>query len=346
MPRSILLIIILWLPFNGNNAQTNEGTEFWFSFLEHRNPQLNTKVVMITSRVNTSGIISAPLAGFNQPFIVRANDVTIIELPDYAETIGSETISNNGFRVTSEDLVSVYIHQYHEFRAEATVVLPNSTIDDAYYALSYSGYFTEGQLYPSEFLIVANEDGTDVDITLSADTKQGRRAGTTLSVSLNAGEVYQIQGASAECSVFCGNKYSALNCFRSGRDNLLEQAYPISTWGTRFVSVPFQRGLPDVFRILAAEDNTDIEIYYQDGSTVDYNIDAGQFVEYEDRRPSYIESTKPILVAQYINQLDCGNGSTGDPSMLYLNSVLQIRDTVTLYNSSFQNIQEIFKWQT
>jgi len=241
MPRSILLIIILWLPFNGNNAQTNEGTEFWFSFLEHRNPQLNTKVVMITSRVNTSGIISAPLAGFNQPFIVRANDVTIIELPDYAETIGSETISNNGFRVTSEDLVSVYIHQYHEFRAEATVVLPNSTIDDAYYALSYSGYFTEGQLYPSEFLIVANEDGTDVDITLSADTKLGRRAGTTLSVSLNAGEVYQIQGASADddlsgsfitankkCSVFCGNKYSALNYkhTRSARGGLDLYRYP------------------------------------------------------------------------------------------------------------------------
>lgn len=334
-------------------AQTNEGTEFWFSFLEHRNPGLNTKVAMITSRFNTTGNISAPLAGFNQSFSVGANQVTIIELPAYAETIGSESISNNGFRVTSNNLVSVYIHQYYEFRAEATVVLPVSTIGNNYYALSYTGYFTEGQVFPSEFLLVANQDDTRISVRLASNTKGGRSRGSTFEVILNAGETYQVQGADENddlsgsfitsdknFSVFCGNRYSALNCFRGGRDNLLEQAYPLSTWGSRFVSVPFQTGIQDVFRILAAEDNTDIDIYFEDGREVSYSINAGQFVEYNDARTSSIVANRPILVAQYINQLDCGNGNTGDPSMLYLNSILQIRDTVTLYNSSFQNILE------
>ncbi len=350
--RFIIWVVIL-LSQISLYAQTNEGTEFWFSFLEHRNPGLNTKVVMITSRFNTSGIITAPLAGYSRSFTVNANQVTIVELPTYAETIGSESITNNGFRVQSNDLVSIYIHQYHEYRAEATVVLPVSTIGHSYYALSYAGYFTEGQLFPSEFAVVANEDDTRISIRLSANTQAGRRRGSTFEITLNAGEVYQIQGAEESddlsgsfmtsdknFSLFCGNKYSALNCFRGGRDNLLEQGYPISTWGTRFVSVPFQKGIRDVYRILASENNTRVNVFFENGTESNYLIDEGEFIEFDDARNSYIESNRPILVAQYMNQLDCGNGSTGDPSMLYLNSILQIRDTVTLYNSSFQNILE------
>ena len=353
MTRVFLLIVfcIVFLP--RIDAQTNEGKEFWFSFLQHRNPGLNTKVAMITSRFNTSGVISAPLAGFNQPFSVVANQVTIIELPVYAETMGSETISNNGFRIISNDLVSVYIHQYYQYRAEATVVLPVSTIGNNYYALSYEGYFTEGQVFPSQFILVANEDETRITVRLSANTQGGKSAGSTFEVTLNAGETYQVQGrdqpddlsgsfmtSDKNFSVFCGNRYSALNCFRGGRDNLLEQAYPVSTWGTQFVSVPFQVGIADVFRILASEDNTSVQIYFGNGNEVVYMINEGEFIEYNDAQTSFIESDKPLLVAQYMNQLDCGNGSTGDPSMLYLNSILQIRDTVTLYNSSFQNILE------
>lgn len=346
-----IVFVIFCLTSISAIGQTNEGTEFWLSFMEHRNPNVNTKVVMITSRVNTSGTISAPLLGFNQAFTVSPNQVTLVELPANAETIGSEFINNNGYRVTSNDLISVYIHQYHAFRAEATLVLPKSTIDNSYYALSYTGYTTFGETYPSEFLIVANEDQTTVTITLAANTIGGRANGTTFDILLNAGETYQIQGAQATddlsgsfvrgdkpFSLFCGNRYSALNCFRSGRDNLLEQAFPISTWGTRFVSAPFQNGILDVFRILASEDNTSINILFADGSDINYTLDQGEFLEYEDARVSFIESNKPILIAQYMNQTDCANGSTGDPSMLYLNSVLQIRDTVTMYNSMFENI--------
>lgn len=336
------------------SGQTNEGTEFWFSFLEHRDVGNNTKVVMITSRVNTRGTISAPKMNFNQSFTVKANDVTIVELPAFAEIIGSESINQNGFRVRSTDPVSVYIHQYKDFRAEATVVLPISTIGNAYYALSYTGFTTLGQVYPSEFAVVANEDDSNISIQLSANTRSGRRKGEIINLSLKAGETYQVQGATAtddlsgsfitgdkNFSLFCGNKYSALNCLRSGRDNLLEQAYPIDAWGTQFVAAPFQENIKDVYRILASEDKTSVEVFVS-GKQRSYTIDAGQFIEYEEAEIAFIESTKPILIAQYMNQLDCGNRRNGDPSMLYLNTVLQIRDTVTLYNSSFQNIEENF----
>lgn len=336
-------------------SQTNEGTEFWFGFMEHFDERENTKVVMITSKLNTSGIVSVPGLNFNQTFAVAAGQVQIIELPLETETFGSHVITENSVRVTSNDPVSVYIHQYKDNHAEATVVLPVSTIGSQYYTLSYSGYFTRGEHWPSQFLIVATEDETNITGTLSSNSMNGGNAGSTFNITLNAGETYQVMGRDPEddlsgsfltgdknFSLFCGSKYTALSCLRSGRDNLLEQALPIETWGDRFVSAPFQESYNDIFRILAAENNTQVEVLNNDGTTLDFNLNEGEFIEYNSRKYAYISANNPILIAQYINQLDCGNGRTGDPSMVYLNSVLQIKDTVTLYNSGFQLILENF----
>ena len=45
-------------------------------------------------------------------------------------------------------------------------------------------------------------------------------------------------------------------------------------------------------------------------------------------------------MAQYNVGNACGGHTVGDPSMVLLNSIEQIRDTVTLYNSSLQQITE------
>lgn len=349
---SFFIGVILLSP-NYLQAQTNEGNEFWFSFMEHRNPLRNTKVVMITSRVNTSGIVSAPNLGYSQPFTVAANDVTIIELPIDAETLGSNSISQNGYRVTSNDPVSVYIHQYHSMRSEATVVLPKNTIGRDYYTLSYKGYFTMGEHYPSQFIIVGTQDDTNISFVLSANSMNGANQAQTVNITLDAGETYQVQGRNPDddlsgtyitgdknFSLFCGSRYTALNCLRGGRDNLLEQSFPTSSWGNRFVAAPFQDNIDDIYRILSIENNTNVSVIFDDGTSRNYNLDKGEIIEYDEDRYSYIESSNPILIAQYMNQLQCGNGFSGDPAMLYLNSILQIRDTVTLYNSNFEEITE------
>ena len=105
-------------------AQSNEGTEFWFGFMHHRDQNANTKVVMITSKYNTSGTVEIPLQNWSTSFSVSANNVTIITLPSFSEVIPSEEITELGIRLSSGLPVSVYTHQYHNYRSEATVVLP------------------------------------------------------------------------------------------------------------------------------------------------------------------------------------------------------------------------------
>ena len=349
-----LITIFLFLSFNQLMlAQTNEGTRFWFGFMEHRDVRENTMVALITAKSNTSGVVEMPGIGWSMPFTVNANDVTVVQLPRDAENIGSETISNKGILLTSQQPVSVYIHQYHGFRSEAAVVLPSNTIGNAYYAIAYHSIFARDSHHPSEFLIVANEDETNLNITVNDVTEGGKAAGTTFQITLNRGETYQVQNretlgdltgsfieSDKNFSLFSGNSWTEVPISCGARDNLLEQMYPIATWGKIYLTVPNDKVNFDLYRILAAEDNTIIEV---EGTNIQsYNLNRGEFVEYRESEATFIQSNKPIQVVQYLVGSQCSGHSLGDPSMVLLNSIEQTRDTVTLFNSSFQAIQENF----
>jgi gliding motility-associated-like protein len=332
-------------------AQTNEGLHFWLGFMEHRDIGQNKMVVMITSKYNTSGLVRIPLRGWEQAFQVTANSVTLVTLPAYAENTGSEAIGNVGVEVLAAAPVSVYAHQYHASRSEATVVLPEESLDQAYYVLTYKGVVQQGLDYPSEFLIVGMEDETVATITVSGPTKGGRAAGETFTVLLDAGETYQVQSATGtgdlsgsfissdkKCNVFAGCRWTEVPTGCQARDNLLEQMSPLSTWGKQFVAVPNANMAYDIYRILATADQTVVQV--EGASVQTFNLDKGEFVEYQRSEPTFIRANHPIAVMQYLIGSGCSGYPVGDPSMVMLNSVEQIRDTVTLYSSSFEAISE------
>lgn len=308
-------------------------------------------VAMITSKFATTGVIEMPLLGWKQSFSVAPNQVTLITLPKTAETVGSEYISSNGILITSEKNISVYIHQYYNNRSEASVVLPDDALGSDYYAIAYKAFQQGNTVYPSELLIVAVKDDTEIEIILSDQTKGGRKKGESIKVTLSPGQTYQVQTSFGSSDItgtrvlgnkpfalFAGNSWTPMVC--DARDNLLEQMYPISTWGKEFISVLSAQVTLDVFRILASENNTTVLV--QGTKTDTFKLDKGQYVEYQKGESTYISANKPIAVAQYNVGGTCGGNPSrlGDPSMVLLNSIEQIRDTVTLYNSSFQQITE------
>ncbi len=307
-------------------------------------------VVMITSKTNTTGEVRMPHRNWTKSFSVQANQVTIVHLPTSAETAGSESVSSNGIEVVSNRDISIYIHQYAGFRSEAAAVLPTSSLGKSYYILTYQGIERRGTIYPSELILVGAYDETAVEITLSANTARGKRKGETMKINLNAGETYQIQGKTAnddftgslvvgdkDLSVFGGAVWTEVPTGCNARDNLLEQMYPISTWGKQYLTVPSNKATYDIFRILASEDNTVVSI--SNGKS--YSLAAGEFVEYSIYgKPTFISSTKPILVGQLNIGNMCNGVGIGDPSLLLLNSIEQTRDTVTLYNSGLERIEE------
>ncbi len=351
--RTITFLLVWCFPLASflAQSQSNEGREFWLGFMQHRNVNNNSKVVMITSKTNTSGTVRVPLKGWSQDFIVAANQVSLVFLPAYTETLGSEIVTENGVQITTQNPVSVYSHQYHSYRSEATVVLPTPSLGREYFAMTYNGQWHQGQPYPPEFLIVAVEDGTEVTIMPTTRTERGNLAPFT--ITLEAGETYQVRTAdpledltgsyvigNKDFAFFGGSTWAEVPSGCPHKDNLLEQMHPVPTWGKQFVTIPHKMLNRDIFRILAAEDNTVVEV--QDSNPITYTLNAGEFIEYEQSEASYITSNRPIQVAQFIIGSTCNGHSLGDPSMTLLNSVQQTRDTVTLHSSAFQEIEETY----
>lgn len=345
---TLILFLGVWLKLE---AQSNEGTSFWFGFMEHRDINENTKVAMITAKSNTFGTISIPGQNWEEEFMVMANDVTLVQLPLSAETLGSESITNTGIRIQTNDPVSVYIHQYFSMRSEATIVLPEPILSRAYYVMTYEGVVWDGIDYPSEFLVVATQDDTNIRIKVNDRTKRGRNPNSIIEVKLDAGETYQVQaelgtddltGSTVEgdknFALFAGNRWTEVPVGCGARDNILEQMYPIDAYGKQFVTVPNASVTFDVFRILAAENNTVVEVKGINDRT--YELNAGEFVEYTRSESSFIVANNPIIVAQFNAGSFCSGHQFGDPSMVLLNSIEQTRDTVTLFNSSFEAIVE------
>lgn len=352
----IILLVMLGQSMQGF-GQTNEGTDFWMAFMQHRNVGNNNMVVMITSKTSTTGTVSIPLRGFNRSFTVEANNVTLIDMPAFAETIGSERIDNNAIHVTSNNLVSVYIHQYQSFRAEASIVLPTNSISNDYYVMTYEGFASEVD-GASEFVVVGVEDETEISIDLSDMTKQGKVSGDNITITLNQGETYQVRGLQTihdftgtrvtgdkKFSIFAGASYARVPTSCGNRDNLMEQMYPLNTFGSTYVTAPTRQGDFNIFRILAIDDNAEISIIDVNGSQELVELNQGEFYEYRRTVPTVVTNTDPndtrgFMLGQYLVGSECTGQAFGGPAMVLLSSIEQIRDTVTVYNSNFQNIFE------
>ena len=336
-------------------SQSNEGMDFWLGFMEHIDINQNDKVLMITSRYDTEGTAAMPLNNWSVNFTVKANDITFVKLPSSAETRGSEQVKNTGIHVTAAAPISVYAHQYSNFRSEAAVILPTPSIGNEYYAMSYFGYDDpRGTIYPSEFLIVAVEDETQISFRPTDRTLRGMSAGASKTIMLSRGESYQVQtqeGTAGDLTgsyvvgdkpfaLFSGAKWTEVPLTCGTRDNLYEQMFAVSKWGKTYLTVPNENASYDYYRVMAAEDNTQV---YRDGTLIG-TLDAGQFLDFSLYRvPSFVEGTKPLMVAQFNIGRTCNSlSNVGDPSMVLLNAVEQTKDTMTIYSSAFEEITANF----
>lgn len=335
---------------HGQSNTTTQGTEFWLGFMKNTatDPSENLSV-FIVSEFNTTGTIEIPATGWSNTFGVVPGATTIINIPaGIAEVLTSQIIENKGIHIVSDDVVSVFAINFTTTSADATKVLPVASLGTEYIVASYSGFSP----YDSEFLVVATEDDTEVEILLSAPLT-GMSPGdenTPLIVQLDRGQVYQCRSASGSdltgtvvratqnsggCrpfAVFSGTDCANVPSGCSYCDHIFEQNLPIQSWGTEYFMTPFQFAItgpnPTVpgytYRIVAREDNTVVSV---DGSPF-ATLNTGEFVEDNHQVDSrHITASQPIAVIQYMQGVDCS--AIGDPSMLLLDASNQRIGSIT-----------------
>jgi gliding motility-associated-like protein len=350
MKKVYLLLAALFFYYL-SNAQISKGKDFWFGFMENYYQQTGEMRVYITSETACSGWISSPLQGWVQTFTVTPGVSTLVVVPyNIGENFNSDVASNQALHVVTTECVSVFAHYYQAYTSDAAVIFPTNSIGKDYVVTSWSNpSWNNG--YP-EFLIAATENATTIDITPTAATVGGHAAGVTYSISLDSGQVYQLQCSSGDLTgtrvVGTNNKNFGLFgghvCANVGNcgycDHLFEQLYPVQSWGNEFITVPYMTRDYDIFRVLASQNGTQFQI--NGGATTTLN--AGQYSEFSLNAVSRITSNLPVSVMQYSTGTDCDANldAFGDPFMITLSPTTQSINKVTF--NAFANSSPTFTY--
>lgn len=330
------LAVLFTLVSISTQAQISKGKVFWFGFMQNYPGGVTDYRVYITSDQATNGVISSPLQGWSQNFTVTPGVSTLITVPvNIAENTSTNATTNKALHIVTDECVSVFAHSWQTATSDAEVIFPINSVGTNYYVSSW--YETQYNNGNPEFLIAATEGPTQVSITLPVST-QGYTANVPFTVSLDTGEVFQLQSTNGDLTgtritsvngksfaVFAGHTCADIQC--TACDHLCEQMYPQTTWGTEYVAVPLQTRPYDIFRIVSGVNGTTYSI--NGGAPV--TINAGQYSQVQLSAVSYITSNFPISVAQYSIGATCNTNGTdnGDPFMIMLSPTTQSINEVT-----------------
>ncbi len=332
--------------------QSTLGREFVVAFMENnrRSNQPDKVTLFITANENTTGTIETSVQTIN--FSLQAGEQFVAEFDGDEENLihrNSGQLDFKPCKITSSGDIAVHAMNGREFSSDGTVVLPVSSLDNEYLVTAHYDVFGPGQEpgtnqnFESTLVVVATEDDTEIEITPTARTVNTIPAGSTISVTLDAGQSYQIKAVgdltgslvkvvnatASNCkplAVFGGNKTtSAGDCGTTG-DHLFQQAFPLRTWGKSFIHVPLEgRTSGEIVKVLASQDDTEVQV---NGSTVG-QLDSGEFLRLEFGKAEVAEITtsKPSSVAVVAKSANCNEFNVaplGDPSLLTLTPSKQL----------------------
>ncbi|KEO75277.1 PKD domain-containing protein [Anditalea andensis] len=365
---SAFFITLFFLSLHSIGQVTTVGKEFWVGFMENH-PQgqsYDMAIIVISANEATTGTIdlSGIQPGRVENFTLAAGQNYTLRLPSTQTDFLHRTsgvIENKGIFIQSEGNISIYAFNERARSADGTVVLPLQSLGKDYWITSHFEVLPNIQDYNQNYhnlnadneslmLVVGVEDNTLVQITPSVQTVDNKSAGVPFTITLNAGQSYQLKargdltgsrvsviGAEAsECkniAVFGGNKWTGIGECGFANDHLFQQMYPTNTWGSEFIHIPLAiRTSGELVKVLAAENGTQVTI---DGVPMDV-LNAGQYKTYDFNSNGLkeIKSSKPTSVtvfakSQECNNMNLGNYNQGDPFMILYSPNEQMLQNVT-----------------
>jgi len=367
--RKIILLAITVFTVLITTAQdfSNKGKDFWVGYGYHErmnaaNPAGGSQdmVLYFATEQVTNIIITIPGTGYTQNITTPAGNNVLTSaiipktLPDDARLV-TEGLSNKGIHITSDKPMVAYAHVYNQSVSGATILFPTNTLGREYYSVNYKNWSNTNNSNCWFYVVAADTGTTTLEITPSGNTVGGWIAGTTYTVTLTQGQVYNVMGqmiatpggcnpvctgydltgslirsvntgsGCKKIAVFSGSGRISITCNnnQSSSDNYMVQAMPKTAWGKKYLTTPANGNQANnIFRVCVSNPATIVRI---NGVVTTLPLQNGFYYEIPvTNQPQLIEADSAIMVAQYFtSQNACGNGNPGDPEVIYLSAVEQ-----------------------
>ena len=348
-PARLLLVALLFAAI-GSAAQAqhqSRGRSFWIAFMSNlgsiNNEYSDLRLYVAADTPTTVRVVYFGIADTVTVALPLAN--TTVEI-DISQLFGPEVeldmweeFAPKAIQVLADHDITCYGVNIRSKSSDAWLSLPEDVLTNAYVVLAYPNGYSRFQSFedydtPSQFAVVATEDGTTVRIDPSCQLEGRTRDQFT--VTLDRGEIYNAQAqlgtrqdvsgteikSNKPIAVYAGTRRAAVP-LRVGnyRDHLVEQIPPLEVWGREAIITPhfpitsFSTDTA-IVRVLAAEDNTEWSI---DGVA---QPPLMRMIPQE--RPllssMYITAAKPIIVAQFEHSVNADDENNvpfpGDPFMM------------------------------
>ena len=371
--RKFLLLSILSIISLSAYCQdfSNKGKDFWVGYGYHvsmfgsSSGGSQQMVLYFATDQVTNITISIPGVGYTQTLTSAAgnNVLTSAVIPKTGAQdakLSVEGLSNKGIHITSDKPMVSYAHIYNASISGATILYPTNTLGKEYYSINYKNWSNAGNSNCWFYVVAADTGTTKIEITPTGNTTGGWLAGSTYTVYLTQGQVYNVMGSlinspnncnpvctgydltgsliksvntgsgCKKIAVFSGSGKLSITCTTSSSsaDNYMAQAVPKTAWGKKYLTVPAAGNQSyNIYRVCISDPATVVKI---NGLTTTLPLQGGFYYEISSTNlPQLVEADKPILVAQYFtSQGSCNNGTPGDPEVIYLSPVEQNINTV------------------
>ncbi|MEI6189797.1 MAG: PKD domain-containing protein [Chitinophagia bacterium] len=312
------------------SVMAQSDREFWFAApevtIDHGDNPVFFRITAYSKDATVT--ISQPANPNFTPivFTVLANQTYSIDFTPYLPIIENKpgnTALNYGILISSTTSISAYyeityINNPEIFPLKGSVskgidfIIPAQTRFDNSCCLN--GTYGTPYSFPAHngFAIIATEDNTQVDITLTNKDEAGHLPGVTYTVYLNKGQTYAVNAINYSVTTHLGgsevksNKPICVTIYDDsiviiGWDLIGDQIVPINNTGKKFIVVKGVLNYPvfpqtDFIYIWPTENNTEIFI---NGIPLTQKFNKGQHYELLLSDPTaYITTDKPVYVFQ------------------------------------------------
>jgi hypothetical protein len=331
-----------WVAFPGNYGGENDGGKYIMLYIS--SVDSTTAFIEVNGHVDAIPVIPGSPVTYNVPLIW--------------EMLTSDSVENKAIHIWSNDAaLFVDFNSHDAYTSDASYIIPSAGWGKSYIVAAYESLNAvkagEGSYFydlPSEFVIVSNQDSTNVTITPTIALRSTRGdsshiypAGVPFTIVMGMGQAVQYEGVKVVdntivdvtgTQIFSSNPVGVIGASSCANipvefpfcDFICEMIPPIRTWGKNYYTAPlYGRVGGDTYVTIGTQPNQVITRTDRTGS-VTFATLANPFDHawrHDVANPSSWTSSAPFLLVQYSNSSTWPKGNDGnyDPFMMAVNSV-------------------------